>query len=137
MSPVLAMEWLFQHESDPDIDEPLVLGARGGRTQRRRKEFEPNPRVRNSMCKNYDKIMIRVILLTQWLLESFQIKLNKTKSNVMLLQKLGENQSTWEESSWSRVQNQQSQPSFGSNWGSDTHHIGGRRVVSPLCQTHS
>ncbi|XP_074606474.1 ubiquitin-associated domain-containing protein 1-like [Acropora palmata] len=44
MSPVLAMEWLFQHESDPDIDEPLVLGARGGRTQRRRKEFEPNPR---------------------------------------------------------------------------------------------
>ena len=61
MSPVLAMEWLFQHESDPDIDEPLVLGARGGRTQRRRKEFEPNPRVRNSMCKNNDKIMIRVI----------------------------------------------------------------------------
>ena len=61
MSPVLAMEWLFQHESDPDIDEPLVLGARGGRTQRRRKEFEPNPRVRNSMCKNYDEIMIRVI----------------------------------------------------------------------------
>lgn len=52
MSPVLAMEWLFQHESDPDIDEPLVLGARGGRTQRRRKEFEPNPRVRKLMCND-------------------------------------------------------------------------------------
>lgn len=136
MSPVLAMEWLFQHESDPDIDEPLVLGARGGRTQRRRKEFEPNPRVRNSMCKNYDN-NDQGYLLTQWPLESYQIKLNKTKSNVTFLQKLGENQSTWEKSSWSRVQNQQSQPSFGSNWGSDTHHIGGRRVVSPLCQTHS
>lgn len=49
---MLAMEWLFQHESDPDIDEPLVLGARGGRTQRRRKEFEPNPRVRNLMCND-------------------------------------------------------------------------------------
>lgn len=102
MSPVLAMEWLFQHESDPDIDEPLVLGARGGRTQRRRKEFEPNPRVRNSMCKNYDGNDHfdddQGYLLTQWLLESFQIKLNKTKSNVDFLYKLGENQSAWEKS---------------------------------------
>lgn len=37
-------------------------------------------------------------LLTQWLLESFQIKLNKTKSNVDFLYKLGENQSAWEKS---------------------------------------
>ena len=45
MSPMLAMEWLLQHESDPDIDEPLAFGARASRTRRKRKEFVPNPRV--------------------------------------------------------------------------------------------
>lgn len=49
MSPVLAMEWLLQHESDPDIDEPVVIGARAGRTRRKRKEFVPNPRAVNNL----------------------------------------------------------------------------------------
>ncbi|XP_068728664.1 ubiquitin-associated domain-containing protein 1-like [Montipora capricornis] len=49
MSPVLAMEWLLQHESDPDIDEPLVIGTRAGRTRRKRKEFVPNPRAVNNL----------------------------------------------------------------------------------------
>ena len=45
MSPVSAMEWLLQHESDADIDEPLVIGVRASRGRRKRKEFVPNPRV--------------------------------------------------------------------------------------------
>ncbi|XP_031562512.1 ubiquitin-associated domain-containing protein 1-like [Actinia tenebrosa] len=44
MSPMQAMEWLLQHESDPDLDEsePLTVGY--SRTRRKRREFTPNPR---------------------------------------------------------------------------------------------
>lgn len=56
-----AMEWLLQHESDADIDESLVLGARAGRTRRKRKEFVPNPRVSCTIFKITCNIMELVV----------------------------------------------------------------------------
>ena len=49
----------------------------------------------------------------------------------------GENQSTQRKTSWSREENQQTQPTLWCQiWGLTSGHIGGRRVSSPLRHPH-
>ena len=58
------MEWLLQHEGDPDVPEPLPSSkTRPGRTIRKRKEFVPNPRVR-----------IACQLQLYWVKQSIEVK---------------------------------------------------------------
>ncbi|XP_001626883.2 ubiquitin-associated domain-containing protein 1 [Nematostella vectensis] len=63
MSPMLAMEWLLQHESDSDIDEPSTPSTSQGRTHRKRREFTPNPQsVRNLKEMGFEEEEIMVAL---------------------------------------------------------------------------
>ena len=51
MATMIAMDWLLQHEGDPDIDEPVPSGATSSKLRKRR-EFVPSATVREKEFYN-------------------------------------------------------------------------------------
>ena len=74
---------------------------------------------------------------TTWAQTLLLLIIGESKSNQIKCWFLGrgDNESTRRKTSWSRVENQQTQPTYDAGFGNDKSnpgHIGGRRALSPL-----